>query len=123
MAAAASDAQTWRGLRYSQPLLQTWSITMTTVVSRLFLALAALVCVALDALPAQAQNTRSWVSGNGSDGNPCTRAAPCLSFFVAQVFTNAGGIINSLHPGDFGALTITKAITIDCTGTTPGIAK
>jgi hypothetical protein len=96
---------------------------MTKLASPLSLALAALVCVVLNAVPAQAQNTRSWVSGNGSDGNPCTRTLPCLSFLIAHAKTNAGGIINCVDAGDFGPVTISKAITIDCTGTFGGISQ
>src|SRR5438046_1749076 len=90
---------------------------MTTIVSRLSPALAAMACLLLNALPAHALNTKSWVSGAGSDAAACTRAAPCLTFAHAFTQTSAGGTINCLDPGDFGPLTITKAITIDCTGT------
>jgi hypothetical protein len=66
-------------------------------------------------------NTKSWVSGAGSDAAACTRAAPCLTFNHAISQTNAGGSINCLDQGGFGTLTIDKAITIDCTGTLAGI--
>src|SRR5438445_2616656 len=66
---------------------------------------------------AQAQATRTWVSGVGDDANPCSRTAPCKTFAGAISKTAAGGEINAIDPGGFGALTITKAITIDVTGT------
>ncbi|HYU24757.1 MAG TPA: right-handed parallel beta-helix repeat-containing protein [Thermoanaerobaculia bacterium] len=66
---------------------------------------------------AQAQATRTWVSGVGDDVNPCSRTAPCKTFAGAISKTASPGIINCLDPGGFGAVTITKAITIDCTGT------
>lgn len=66
---------------------------------------------------ANAQATRTWVSGVGDDVNPCSRTAPCKTFAGAISKTAAGGIINCLDPGGFGAVTITKALTIDCTGT------
>lgn len=66
---------------------------------------------------ASAQATRTWVSGVGDDVNPCSRTAPCKTFAGAISKTAAGGEINCLDPGGFGALTITKSITIDCTGT------
>ena len=69
------------------------------------------------AQPASAQATRTWVSGVGDDVNPCSRTAPCKTFAGAISKTAAGGEINCLDPGGFGALTITKSITIDCTGT------
>jgi hypothetical protein len=67
--------------------------------------------------PAYAQATRTWVSGVGDDVNPCSRTAPCKTFAGAISKTSAGGEINCLDPGGFGALTITKSITIDCAGT------
>ncbi|HEX7153276.1 MAG TPA: right-handed parallel beta-helix repeat-containing protein [Thermoanaerobaculia bacterium] len=62
---------------------------------------------------AQAQATRTWVSGVGDDVNPCSRTAPCKTYAGAISKTAAGGIISTLDPGGFGALTITKAITVD----------
>jgi hypothetical protein len=61
---------------------------------------------------AQAQATRTWVSGVGDDANPCSRTAPCKTFAGAISKTAALGEINVLDPGGFGAVTITKAITI-----------
>lgn len=72
---------------------------------------------ALSSLPASAQATRTWVSGVGSDDNPCSRTSPCRTFTGALVKTAINGEINCLDPGGFGAVTITKSITIDCTGT------
>ncbi len=66
---------------------------------------------------AQAQATRTWVSGVGDDVNPCSRTAPCKTFAGAISKTAAGGEIDVIDPGGFGAVTITKAITIDGGGT------
>src|SRR5678816_3203634 len=63
---------------------------------------------------AQAQATRTWVSGVGDDVNPCSRTAPCKTFAGAISKTAANGQINCLDPGGFGAVTITKSITINC---------
>lgn len=63
---------------------------------------------------AQAQATRTWVSGVGDDVNPCSRTAPCKTFAGAISKTAVNGEINCLDPGGFGAVTITKSITIDC---------
>jgi len=63
--------------------------------------------------PGFAQATRTWVSGVGDDVNPCSRTAPCKTFAGAIAKTLAGGEIDALDPGGFGAVTITKAITID----------
>src|SRR6187431_2198450 len=68
----------------------------------------------LYATPAQAQATRTWVSGVGDDANPCSRTAPCKTFAGAISKTALNGEINCLDPGGFGAVTITKSITIDC---------
>src|SRR5687767_12037978 len=65
------------------------------------------------AVGAQAQATRTWVSGVGDDVNPCSRTAPCKTFAGAISKTAAGGEINAIDPGGFGAVTITKSITID----------
>jgi hypothetical protein len=54
------------------------------------------------------------VSGVGDDANPCSRTAPCKTFAGAISKTAAGGEIDCLDPGGFGAVTITKSITIDC---------
>ena len=64
---------------------------------------------------AQAQATRTWVSGVGDDVNPCSRTAPCKTFAGAISKTAAGGEIDCLDPGGFGTVTITKSIVIDGT--------
>src|ERR1700716_2419072 len=63
---------------------------------------------------AEARAARTWVSGVGDDANPCSRTAPCKTFAGAISKTAAGGEINCLDPGGFGAVTITKSMTIDC---------
>jgi len=73
----------------------------------------AFLAVGFGAAPAHAQATRTWISGVGDDANPCSRTAPCKTFAGAISKTAAGGEIDALDPGGFGALTITKAITLD----------
>jgi hypothetical protein len=72
------------------------------------------VLFALALMPAVgfAQATRTWVSGVGDDANPCSRTAPCKTLAGAISKTAANGIINLLDPAAVGALTITKAITV-----------
>src|SRR5579864_3346711 len=65
---------------------------------------------------AGAQASRTWVSGVGDDANPCSRTAPCKAFAGAISKTAAGGEIDAMDPGGFGALTITKAITVEGMG-------
>ncbi len=71
--------------------------------------------VLLIAASADAQATRTWVSGVGDDVNPCSRTAPCKTFAGAISKTAKNGEINCLDGGGFGTVTITKSITIDCT--------
>lgn len=62
---------------------------------------------------ARAQACRTWVSGTGNDANPCSLTAPCKTFAGAISKTAEGGEISVLDPGGYGAVTITKSITID----------
>jgi Right handed beta helix region len=86
-----------------------------------FVGVAALLALLLQAAPAHAQATRTWVSGVGDDANPCSRTAPCKTFAGAISKTAAGGEINVLDPGGFGAVTITKSITISSEGFEAGV--
>jgi hypothetical protein len=70
---------------------------------------------------ANAQATRTFVSGVGDDSNPCSRTAPCETFSGAFSETATGGEINALDAGEFGTLTITKAITIDVSNVEAGV--
>jgi hypothetical protein len=69
---------------------------------------------------AQAQATRTWVSGVGDDANPCSRTAPCKTYAGAISKTARDGEISTLDPGGFGAVTITKSITINGGGAGQG---
>jgi hypothetical protein len=85
-------------------------------------ALATLtMAVTMFAGAASAQATRTWVSGVGDDANPCSRTAPCKTFAGAISKTAAAGEINCLDPGGFGALTITKSISVICQTGTAGV--
>lgn len=75
----------------------------------------------LYAAPAAAQATRTWVSGVGDDANPCSRTAPCKTFAGAISKTAAGGEINCIDQGAYGAVTITKSIALSCVGVTAGV--
>src|SRR5882757_8351018 len=69
--------------------------------------------------PARAAGFLSFVSGAGNDGNTCTRTSPCVTLQAALANTFTNGEIDCLDgPGDsgLGLTTITKSITIDCTG-------
>ena len=78
-------------------------------------ALAVVVFALAAASSANAQATRTWVSGVGDDVNPCSRTAPCKTYAGAISKTAVHGEISTLDPGGFGAVTITKSITIEGT--------
>lgn len=80
---------------------------------RLFVFMATASAFFLHTVPSYAQASRTWVSGVGDDVNPCSRTAPCKTFAGAISKTATGGEIDVLDPGGFGAVTITKALTID----------
>jgi hypothetical protein len=80
----------------------------TKIIVAVVLALAA-------ALPAHAQQPRSFVSPTGSDSNPCTLASPCRTFQGAIAQTNAGGEIAVLGSAGYNAgatFNIDKPISI-----------
>jgi hypothetical protein len=92
---------------------------MRRIIASASLAIGLLAFV-LPISSAQAQATRTWVSGVGDDANPCSRTAPCKTFPGAISKTAAGGEIDTLDPGGFGAVTVTKAITLADEGTGEG---
>lgn len=84
---------------------------------RMMLLFAPIVGLTPLASPAHAQAgllTRTWVSSSGDDAQNCSRTTPCKTFVGAAAKTSAGGQIDCLDPGGFGAITIAKALTIDC---------
>src|SRR5436190_10907842 len=80
-----------------------------------FAVAGAMVAFFLIADSAYAQASRTWVSGVGDDANPCSRTAPCKTFAGAISKTAVNGEIDCLDPGGFGAVTISKGLTIDGT--------
>jgi hypothetical protein len=83
-------------------------------------AISVLALTLLVSTAAQAQATRTWVSGVGDDVNPCSRTAPCKTYAGAISKTARDGEISTLDPGGFGAVTITKSITINGGGAGQG---
>src|SRR5215510_686548 len=73
---------------------------------------ALLALCLLFAAPAQAQLARTFVSSLGNDANDCQRLTPCRTFQGAHDKTLANGEITVLDPGGYGAVTITKSISI-----------
>jgi hypothetical protein len=68
--------------------------------------------VLMSASPVRAQNAL-WVSIAGNDGLGCSQFSPCRTF---QGAINKGNVtqINCLNSGNFGPVTISASITIDC---------
>jgi hypothetical protein len=91
---------------------------MTSKILRFLLSISLVVGFSSGAF---AQASRTWVSGVGDDANPCSRTAPCKTFAGAISKTATNGEINSIDPGGFGSVTITKSITIKCEGILCGV--
>jgi len=102
----------------------TEGVAMRTLRTSWALALLSAIIPALCSMPANAGANRTWVSGTGTDTNPCTIAQPCASFQGALAKTNSGGEINCLNPGDFSnggvGVTITQSVSIVCDGASNG---
>ena len=59
---------------------------------------------------------RTFVSGLGSDANPCARTTPCRTFQKAHDTVDANGEVLALDSAGYGTLTITKNVTISGEG-------
>jgi hypothetical protein len=97
---------------------------MATIKIALLLIAAMIVkTVALAAQPLAANTPlmRTYVSGTGSDSNPCTAANPCLTLKGALALTVAGGEIYVLDSANYGPVTINKALTITSEGAVAGV--
>jgi hypothetical protein len=75
-------------------------------------ALGSFLFVAWFASASMAQAQRTFVSGLGDDGNPCTRTAPCRTFTQALIGTSAGGEVVVLDSAGYGTFTITQSVTV-----------
>jgi hypothetical protein len=79
------------------------------------LAVAAPFSFLIAVAPAAAQTaSRAWVSGHGTDAAGCgAPTAPCRSLqYAHDHIVAAGGEIDILDPAGYGAITITKAVSI-----------
>src|SRR3954454_21274585 len=84
-------------------------VPMTKMIS---LAIAILLGSCLLVAPAHAQLARTWVSSLGADANDCNRLTPCRTFQRAHDQTLDLGEISVIDAGGYGAVTITKGISI-----------
>src|SRR4026208_1057543 len=82
-----------------------------------------MICFAVAVAGTAQAQSRTWVSGVGDDMNPCSRTSPCKTFSGAISKAATNGEINCLDPGGFGAVTITKSITIDCHEVVAGLLQ
>ena len=72
----------------------------------------ALLAFAIVPLSVQAQ--RTYVSAqHGSDSNPCSVTSPCRTFGAAIAAVAAGGEVIVLDSGGYGAVTVTKSVTLE----------
>ncbi len=85
-------------------MIKSYTTTKLLVVATFILAFAS----------AANSQVRVWISGTGSDANPCSRTAPCLTLSHAVAVVPINGEVNCLDPGSYGNANITKSITIDC---------
>ncbi|QPF81848.1 right-handed parallel beta-helix repeat-containing protein [Bradyrhizobium genosp. L] len=63
---------------------------------------------------ARAQNSITYLAGQGQDTNGCFINTPCQSLSVALGHTSDGGAIQCVDAGYFGSATITISVVIDC---------
>lgn len=77
-------------------------------------ALAATFSALIGVSPAMALVNRAFVSATGTNGASCgTVTAPCKTLqYVHDSIVNPGGEIVITGPGEYGPITITKALTI-----------
>lgn len=66
----------------------------------------------LAAVVAQAQAPRTFVSSAGADANDCSRSSPCRNLQRAHDAVAAGGEVVALDSAGYGAVNITKSVTI-----------
>ena len=64
---------------------------------------------------------RTYVSGKGNDNNPCNVSQPCQTLKAALALTLAGGEIFVLDSANYGAVTISQAVSITAAGAGAGI--
>jgi hypothetical protein len=71
--------------------------------------------------PPATPQMRTYVSGLGSDANPCLASWPCQTFQAALALTIAGGEIYVLDSANYGPVTINKAVSITSEGAMAGV--
>jgi hypothetical protein len=89
-----------------------------------FLTVASLL-LAISASAVEAGVPRAWVSGHGTDASGCGAPTnPCRSFqYVHDSIIEAGGEIDVLDGAGYGAITITKALSIVSDGAVAAVQQ
>jgi len=85
---------------------------MTTSAVKAALSAAALAVLALPPGTPAAAAPKVWVSNTGSNANPCSLALPCATFQKGHDTADAGGEVGVINPGDYGAINISKSVSI-----------
>ena len=70
----------------------------------------------LAAVAARGQAARTFVSSAGSDANDCSRPSPCRNFQRGHDAVASGGEVVALDSAGYGAVNITKSVTITAEG-------
>ena len=112
------------GLRAPRHPTESQRITsMTNIPQSLMRAMIIMPFLSIVAQPGHAgtPQMRTYVSGLGSDSNPCTASLPCRSFSAALAATIAGGEIYVLNSANYGSVVINKAVTITSEGAVAGV--
>ncbi len=87
-------------------------------------AILAVATVLVAGAPALAASNRVWVSGHGVDQAGCgSPTSPCRSLQYAHDNIAPGGEIDILDPAGYGAITITKAVSIVNDGGVAGVQQ
>jgi len=94
---------------------------MTTIALLTTTMLGAMLALLLQAAPAQATSTKTWVASTGTNNATCGRTTPCDTFQHAHDATTAKGEINCIDAADYGPVSISKSISIVCDNTQAGI--
>ncbi len=100
------------------------TLTHTVKTLALGLALAAFALPAAQAGSGTRAHTfvsSAGLDSNSTNGNACSRSAPCATFQGALSVTNPGGIVSVIDAGDYGPMTIGQNVTIDGTGSNAAV--
>ena len=80
--------------------------------ARAVYGLCALAGLMAGAAPAMAAIDQSWIAAEGSDSASCTALDPCLTLAKAAGVTASGGTIFVIDSGNYGAVTLTRPVSI-----------